>query len=742
MSQGQTPAGAIWLHAVSVGEVLSSVELLRRLRERLPRAPLYVSTTTLAGRAIAEQKLAGLADGVFFAPLDYCFAVRRVLRALRPRALVVLETEIWPNLYREARRAGCALLIVNARISDRAEPRYRRARALFRQALALPQAILAQDEISCRRFLALGAPPETTRVAGNLKYDFRPGAAEPPREVRELLDRIRPDEIWIAASTMPPAAAGDPDEDEVVLEAFRRLAPKHPRLLLILVPRKPERFDTSAEMLARAGVPFLRRSALAPGAALPLPGVLLLDSMGELNSLFSAADVVFMGGSLARRGGHNILEPAFFRRAIVVGPHMENFAAIAERFAAAEAVRGIRTGEELAGAIHSLLVDPSARAALGERAYELARSEGGATARAVDAIEAHYWRALPRAVPPARRLLAPLSRLWIAGGRLKRRRDLARRVRLATPVISIGGITAGGAGKSPLVLWLAKRLYEAGCRPAILTRGYRRRSPERRTIVAPGETPPASQTGDEAQAFVRAGFAPLGIGADRAGAGRVLEERFHPGVFLLDDGFQHARLERTLDIVALDALDPFGGGAAIPVGRLREPLEALARAQIIVLTHVEPGQRTDGILEAVRRYNPEAPVFTSRLAPERWEPAPPPAAAAAFCGLGNPASFWQTLDAMGLRPLLRRAFSDHHRYTADELRRLALDARAAGAEALLTTEKDFANLPEGWRQAVHPLTVCRLHIRMEVDRAGEFEAAVLAVLSRSSRNLLRSSPKP
>jgi 3-deoxy-D-manno-octulosonic-acid transferase len=730
------------LHAVSVGEVLSSVELLRQMRERLPHAPLYVSTTTLAGRAIAEQKLAGLAAGVFFAPLDYCFAVRRVLRALRPRAVVVLETEIWPNLYREARRAGCALLIVNARISDRAEPRYLRARALFRQALALPGAILAQDEISCRRFLALGAPPETTRVAGNLKYDFRPGAAAPPREVRDLLDRIAPDEIWIAASTMPPAVAGDPDEDEAVIEAFRRLAPAHPRLLLILVPRKPERFGAAAEMLARAGVPFLRRSALAPGAALALPGVLLLDSMGELSSLFSAADVVFVGGSLARRGGHNILEPAFFRCPIVVGPHLENFAAIAKRFAAAEAVRGIRTREELAGAIHSLLVDPTAREALGERAYELARSEGGATARAVEAVETHYWRALPRCIPPAAWLFAPLSRLWVAGGRLKRRRDLARRVRLATPVISIGGITAGGAGKSPLVLWLARRLHDAGLRPAILTRGYRRRSPEPYTIIAPGEAAPASRTGDEAQAFVRAGFAPVGIGADRAGAGRILEERFHPGVFLLDDGFQHARLDRTLDIVALDALDPFGGGAAIPLGRLREPLEGLARAHIVVVTHAGPGQRIDSIMEAVRRYNPEAPLFTSRLVPEGWEPGPPPPASAAFCGLGNPASFWQTLDAIGVRPRLRRAFPDHHRYTANELRRLASEAHAAGAEALLTTEKDFANLPEDWEQAVRPLVVCRLCIQTQLDRAGEFEAAVLAALSKSSRNLLRSSPKP
>ncbi len=167
----QAVPGAIWLHAVSVGEVLSAVGLLRRLRAQLPSAPLFVSTTTLAGRALADQKLQGLSDGVFYAPLDYCFAVRRVLRTLRPAVLVVAETEIWPNLYREAKRTGCGLVVVNGRISDRAEPRYRRLAWFFRRVLRWPDPILAQSEISRRRYLALGAPAERVVDAGNLKYD-------------------------------------------------------------------------------------------------------------------------------------------------------------------------------------------------------------------------------------------------------------------------------------------------------------------------------------------------------------------------------------------------------------------------------------------------------------------------------------------------------------------------------------------------------------------------------------------
>jgi 3-deoxy-D-manno-octulosonic-acid transferase len=746
-SYRQTREGAIWLHAVSVGEVFSASGLLRRLRAEFPRAPLYVSATTLAGKAAAEDKLRGLADGVFYAPIDYCSAVRRVLRTLRPRAAVVMETEIWPNLYREAKRAGCALVVVNGRISDRAAPRYRALKWFFRRVLAWPDAILAQSEISARRYLELGAPAEKVRVAGNLKYDFEPGQVRMPEAVRELVERIGPKEVWIASSTMPPARDGDPDEDEVVVETFQRLL--RAGLLLILAPRKPERFDTAAELLRRKGVPFLRRSQLPAGASLALPGVLLLDSIGELSSLFGLADVVFMGGTLAQRGGHNVLEPALFRRAIVVGPHMENFPEIARKLAEGGGLYPISSGAELGGAVAGLLDDRDLRVKLGERAGELAESEGGATARAVEEIGRHYWQAVPvfRPPTPLAAVLWPLSRLWLLGGRWKR--AWVRPVRLATPVISVGGLTAGGTGKTPFVLWLAQRLKAEGIQPAILTRGYRRRAPEKVTILGPGEQAAVARTGDEAQSYLRASVGPVGIGADRSAAARRIEERFQPGVFLLDDGFQHRRLERSLDIVLIDALDPFGGGQPVPLGRLREAPEALRRADIVVITRVEAGQRLEGIQALIRRHNPGAPIFKSRVVAEGWQPcsAKPLADArgsepnhdrkgvevtgpvAAFCGLGNPESFWRTLEGLGIRPVFRRAFQDHHRYSAEELRELTQEARSRGAEALVTTEKDLMNLPEGWGDITQLLEVLWLPIRFEIEAADELLARLRVGIS-------------
>lgn len=732
-SYRQTGQAAIWLHAVSVGEVLAAVALVRELRRRLPEAPLFVSASTLAGRAAALEKLGALAAGVFYAPIDYPFAVRRVLRTLRPRVVVVLETEIWPNLYRETKRAGCGLVVVNARISDRALPRYRRLRWFFKPVLGLADAILAQSAANRDRFLELGAPAEKVRLAGNLKYDFDP-RQEPPAAIREFFERVKPAAVWIAASTMPPAAPGDPDEDEAVIAAFREVVAERPGLLLVLAPRRPERFERAAEALERAGVAYTRRSTMTGGTA-----ALLLDSIGELASLFGLADMVFMGGTLARRGGHNVLEPALFGKPVIVGPHMENFAEIATKFAAAGALVSIGGASELAGAVRELRKDAARRERIGAAARAAAESERGATSRAAEAIVQVRAASLP--CYHAGFALRPLEWIWLAGGALHRRIGWMRQRRLGTPVISVGGLAVGGVGKTPLVLWLAARLKERGIQPAVLMRGYRRRAAERVTVIAPGENAPVERTGDEAQIYLRAAAGPLGIGADRAATGRAIEERFAPGVFLLDDGFQHWRLARSLDIVVLDALDPFGGGAAIPVGRLREPLAALERADAIVVARTAPGESIAAIEAEVRRYNARAPVFASRVVARGWRdragaPAPLPPRVVAFCGLGNPDSFWRTLAELGVAPVWRRAFGDHHRYSRRELERMAGDARAAGAEALVTTQKDAANVAEA------PCAVLWLEIGFELDQAEALMRLVEAPLSKSSRNLLRSSPPP
>lgn len=714
-----TAPGGIWLHAVSVGEVLSAATLLRALREKLPDTPLYVSVTTTTGHALALDKLATLADGVFYTPLDYCFAVRRVLRAMQPSLLLVMETEIWPNLWNETKRTGAGLLVVNARISDRALPRYRKLKRFFAPILAIPDAIYTQSGQDLARYRELGTPPEKLHIGRNLKYDFDPARIETSPEIAAWIRTLQPAHIVIAASTMPGLDAQDADEDDLTLAAFEAL--RTPGLLWIHVPRRPERFPIAAAKLDARGIAYVRRSQLQPAR---LPAVLLLDSLGELSGLFPLATAVFMGGTLVRRGGHNILEPAFFAKPVIAGPYMENFAEIAAEFTAAGALLRIASHAELAPALQSLLADQGPAGAI---AKQLAESKRGATEIAcravIDILEVNW----PRRRRPLiqRLLLTPFSWIWSYGARRKQRVEPQR---LNKPVICAGGLAMGGSGKTPTVLHLAEHFRRQGLTPGILTRGYRRVSPAPFSLIAAGDPAPVSETGDEAQIFVRASIAHLGIGGDRVTVGRKLLEKWPIDVVLLDDGFQHRRLHRDFDLLLLDAQDPLAGGAVFPLGRLREDPAGLARANAILLTRVQRGRQYRRLLAYIEQIKPGMPVFRSRVVPRAWMPSPlPPGKAAAFCGLGNPASFWSTLRQLGIETCYRWPFGDHHQYRPAELLRLRTQALEAGAAVLLTTEKDWMNLPAGAEELLQPLQVRWLRIGIEI----EDEAALLRLLETS-----------
>lgn len=717
-----TAPGGIWLHAVSVGEVLSAATLLRSLHAQLPDTPLYVSVSTVTGHSLAVEKLAGLCDGVFYTPLDLCFAVRRVLRAIQPSLLIVMETEIWPNLWRETKRSGAGLLVVNARISDRALPRYRRLRWFFAPVLAIPDAIYTQSEQDLARYREMGAPAERLHLGRNLKYDFDPSRIHTSPEIAAWVEALQPDHVVIAASTMPGIDSSDADEDDLTLDAFVQMGLD--RLLWIHVPRRPERFDVAAAKLTARGIPFVRRSQLAE---LTLPGVLLLDTLGELSGLFPLAGAVFMGGTLVRRGGHNILEPAFFAKPVIAGPFMENFAEIAREFTAAGALLRIAEAAELAPRLRALLADAGDSGATARR---LAESKRGATEiatrAALQVMEANWPRR--RQPLPVRLLLGPLSRLWALGARRSRRRQESAARRLAAPVVCVGGLAMGGSGKTPTVLHLAEHFRRLGHIPGILTRGYRRLSPAPYTLIAAGEPAPVAETGDEAQIFVRSGIAHLGIGGDRVAVGEKLLAKWPVDVILLDDGFQHCRLCRDFDLLLLDAQDPFSGGSVFPLGRLREDPDGLSRANAVLLTRVQRGRQYRRLLEYIHSVTPGMPVFRSRVVPGEWMPAPlPPGKTAAFCGLGNPASFWATLRQMGIETCYRWSFGDHHQYRPAELQRLRHHAMEAGAAVLLTTEKDWMNLPPNAAELLRPLEIRWLRIGVAI----EDEAALFALLDRS-----------
>jgi tetraacyldisaccharide 4'-kinase len=705
----KTAPGAIWLHAVSVGEILAAAPLIDELIRRNPATPIFVSTTTLAGRETAEKRLKGVVDGIFYAPLDLVWCVRRVLRRIRPSLVVIMETEIWPNLFNEAKRINCGLAIVNGRISDRALPRYRKFAPLFSAILPLADRILTQSDEMSRRFIAAGAPPSIVETAGNLKYDFRPHEIPAESPIRAFLEAEPTAPLWIAASTSDDGVL---EEEAAVLAAQRAL----PGWRLILAPRQPARFEAVARTLEASGLDFTRRSNLTHAAA----SILLLDSIGELSALFAHATAVFMGGTLANKGGHNILEPAIFGKPVVAGPHLENFRDIEEHFEARRAVLRIAAGDELASAITAAAGDPG----LGRRAREAALAEAGATARTADALLALSNTRYPSDRPPQPKFffLWVFSLLWRYFAARDRRSKRARTRRLPVPVVSVGNITAGGTGKTPVTIELLRDFRDL--HPALLTRGHGRSTNQIVLIPHGGQRLPAGLTGDEAQLFTVAVACPMAIGGDRYTAATRLLDHIRPGAFFLDDGFQHEQLARDFDLVLIDSLNPFGGCEQLPLGRLREPLEGLARADAFLITRDLDAMNLPAIEATLRRYNPHAPIYRSRITARRWvspdgEIVQPAALsnkpAVAFCGLGNPQSFWKSLAQVSADVLERYDFGDHHRYRPAEIRRLVQRARDLRAEFLLTTAKDAVNLCDGFHSLIEPLQLLWLEIHVEID---------------------------
>jgi len=738
----RTAPGAIWLHAVSVGEITTAVPLLRKLRSDEPRVPIYVSTTTLAGRRAADEKLTDLAEGVFFCPLDYASFVRRVLRQIRPSLVIIIETEIWPNLYVQTKSSGAKLALVNARISDRTWPQYRRTRWLFAPVMDLPDAVFAQTATDRERFLVLGVPPSRVHLEGNLKYDA--SAAAKPSE----LPTFGAENVWIAASTVAPGESRhykhNIDEDDIVLAAFRKLKDKFPKLLLILAPRQPSRFDAVARKLSESGFSYVRRTELKIDEkfSLTLPAVLLLDTIGELGGAFALADAAFVGGSIAPRGGHNILEPAAFAKAIVTGTHMENFQSIARDFADAGALLRVRDGQELWTVVGKLLADSEWAASIGQRAKHVLDEQRGASERIAEKLWPLFWSAY---ISPLRgfwtTLIAePLSLLWVLGSRLKRTEGKVVQGHLPVPVISVGGITVGGAGKTPFVNYLTQALHTRGHSTGILTRGYRKRTPAKSVIVPAGSDVSPALTGDEAQIFLRSGVCPVGVGANRLKTGWLLLQNHMVSTMVLDDGFQHAALCRDVDVVLIDGLNPFGGGRTLPMGRLREPLDSLKRASVFVVSRAENDLRFESLRRELKKWNPEAPAFRVRMGPKRWRVCTkreiveelPVKKVGAFCGLGNPQGFWNTLASLGLEVVFRWEFPDHHPYKPVELHRLSSQARRLGAEMLVTTEKDRVNFPVNFVASAAPLDIAWLEIESVLDEEAEFFKWLESVLALHS----------
>ncbi|RZU40689.1 3-deoxy-D-manno-octulosonic acid transferase [Edaphobacter modestus] len=367
----------IWLHAVSVGEVMAATELVRELRRALPGWIIAVSTTTETGQRLARERF-GAESPVFYLPLDFAVLVRRYVRTLHPEMLVLMESELWPNLMDLCAREGVPVAVVNARVSDRSLPRYLRLKALWRPLLQRVSLFLAQSGENRERLVRIGAPAERVRVSGNLKYDVK--AAGESAMTTLLRERLPADaKVVVAGSTLE-------GEERILLEAWPQVLETEPDTVLVIAPRRPERFSAVAGLIETAGFDVVRASDLVAGGGLKgRERIILLDTIGDLASVYSLGTIAFVGGSLVAAGGHNPLEPARFGVPVVMGRSSENFREIVEAMRIAGAIRIVESSQ-LAEAMTDLLTNETRAREMGRHGGEVFAAQAGATARTVELL--------------------------------------------------------------------------------------------------------------------------------------------------------------------------------------------------------------------------------------------------------------------------------------------------------------------------------------------------------------------
>lgn len=370
---------SIWVHAVSVGEVLAAKSLIGALQKGYPDYPLVISTTTITGNRIAQQIFPEV-DGVVFFPFDWSFSIRRSLSRLNPVLLVILETELWPNALRQCKRRGIPVVLVNGRLSSRSYGRYLKIRTLFRRVLKDVDFYCMQSEEDARRIISLGARQDKVMATGNLKYDTdEPPASSKTTKLLSGLLGVKPETpVIVAGST-------EKGEEEMMLTSFRKVKKKYPQAKMILAPRRPTRFDEVEKLLRSSSFCYRRRSKYGEEGG--EPELLLLDTIGELTSAYALGRINFVGGSLVPVGGHNILEPASRGKPVVFGRYMDNFKAISQLFLKEEGGIMVNNQQELTQAFLQLLEDDGLCARMGKKARQIVKANRGATDKSLAIIQ-------------------------------------------------------------------------------------------------------------------------------------------------------------------------------------------------------------------------------------------------------------------------------------------------------------------------------------------------------------------
>ena len=764
----------IWVHAASVGEIVAASPLIREFRKEFPKSPILVSVVTTSGYEMANRIIKD-ADSIIYFPLDLPWRAGSILRRIHPRVFMPVETELWPNFLKNAKKLKIPVMMVNGRISDKSVNRYKHLHSVLDDMISTVRKFAMQSPIDAEYIMRLGAPPELVTVTGNTKFDQTytdVSLAEKKKLISEM-GLVKNGGIFLAGSTHR-------GEETPVLEAFAALRKKFPEAKLIIAPRELLRTTEIVALCRHKGFSVARRTELLEEPRAD-HDIVILDTIGELGRVYSIGDVIYVGGSLISHGGHNILEPAAHGKAIIVGHNMFNFKDTHVLFTKRNACITVHDEAELCGAVTRLFEDEGERRRMERETLAIVSENKGASRKTAKILRefleefeqgenAGKVRTTER-VENFRTYVTDLMRrrhaeglgLRIVMGLLHSfslvyrqlvnlklwgyETGIFKRKRLGCYVISLGNITVGGTGKTPTAQYLAATIRDMGRRVVILNRGYRAKWRGDVGIVSDGQKlyMDATEAGDEA--FMLAKHlpeVPVLIGAERALTGQYAIEHFGAEVAILDDGYQHWQLARDMDILLIDAVNVFGNGYMLPRGTLREPVSHIERAGVCLLTKVDQavGVSREHIKNTIRKYNEKALIVESIHRPRRFverkdwhrdiagEGVDIKALAGkrvmAVSAIGNPMSFEQTLCDIGARIAESLRFPDHHEYTTKELQDVLDQAVSLGAEAIVFTEKDAVKIPLTIIEAKAPIPMFVICVEVTFQEGAEPFQAMLS----------------
>ena len=654
----------IWIHGASVGEIVATSPLVKQIRQEMPDRPILVSAFTVGGYNMAKQIIPE-ADAIIFFPLDLPFVAESMVKRIHPGIFMPVETELWPNFLRAIRERHIPVMMVNGRISEKSVKTYRYLYGIWDDMLSTVSRFCMQSSIDADYIYSLGADKNKIFVTGNTKFDQTYAEVTPE-------DYSRYKEELGLNNTYPIIMAGSthPGEEKVLFDAFKKVREKYADARLVIAPRKVNRADEISKLASTYGFETGYRSKMLENSALRKEyPVVLLDTIGELGRIYAIGDVVFVGGSLCKTGGHNVLEPAAHAKPIIVGPNMQNFKDSYSLLSKVGACKMVNNVAELASEMLDIIGNDERREKMGAASLQVIKENRGADIRSI-----HYLKELLDLTSvPAREyasypintrgindegggglrhsdaiiqyiyqiaygpetpfygwlilgFLRGCSYLYEYGVRLKLAMydmGIKKKEKLDCCVISIGNITVGGTGKTPTAQKMADLIKRMGYRVVILNRGYRSHWDKEIGVVSDGNKifMTAYEAGDEAYLMAKTlpGI-PVVIGKNRAITGKYAVEKLNAEVIIMDDGYQHWHLERDLDVVLVDTLNMFGNGCVLPRGMLREPLENLNRGDLFLLTKTDQSSILSRmqLRKTIGKYNSKAPVVESVHHPKNF----------------------------------------------------------------------------------------------------------------------------